>query len=385
MNRPDVRWEHVSHREIVDWVTQGRGAAVTERLEARLRSVAAALNANAELANGVLRQVDGGAWTGTAATVAAQAMRVLRDFDDTMRHHGEMNNLAAFGQSDNSSWVRANVPAVVETPRFPTGSPIDVLDSTVDYYYQLRAVKDAEEQARQVMRDYETMTVERITSLPPLAPAPQVVVSGREDTIVVDQLPPRDGVPDEGDGPRQSEPEDHEPLLSHEDAQQRRGDADGIGSSGHHSVGTPPVGDAGGDALPGGSSQTDPSGARSSLSGDGAAGHADETTRPITGPGVVGSEGDREPPRVGVPSVRGGHGGAPRGEGETYGRAKQGGLTGVAPTGTRQSDEDKEHQVRYRVPGSEIFEPDNVDGLLHDPFRPGSYVVPGSIGDDDDE
>jgi hypothetical protein len=37
------------------------------------------------------------------------------------------------------------------------------------------------------------------------------------------------------------------------------------------------------------------------------------------------------------------------------------------------------------VPGSEIFEPDNDGGLLYDPFRPGSFVAPASIGDDDDE
>lgn len=49
------------------------------------------------------------------------------------------------------------------------------------------------------------------------------------------------------------------------------------------------------------------------------------------------------------------------------------------------SKEDNEHKARYAILGAEIFEPDNDDGLLHDPFRPGSFVAPSSIGDDDDE
>jgi hypothetical protein len=72
------------------------------------------------------------------------------------------------------------------------------------------------------------------------------------------------------------------------------------------------------------------------------------------------------------------------GVGEVLGRATRGGQFGVVPSGAAKSDEDKEHRGRYAVPESEIFEPDNDDGLLHDPFHPGSYVAPASIGDDDE-
>jgi len=57
----------------------------------------------------------------------------------------------------------------------------------------------------------------------------------------------------------------------------------------------------------------------------------------------------------------------------------------MGTAGPTRSDEDKDHQVKYGVLGSEIFEPDNEDGLLRDPFRPGSFVAPATIGDDDDE
>src|SRR5690349_7894713 len=125
MTGPDVWWPGVSHTQIVDWIRKGRGAAVTETLEACLKSLAKALNDNANLANTVLQRVNGGEWTGSAAGVAAQAMEVMRDFDDTMGHRGETNNLAAFGQSDNSSWVRASVPPVVDawSGLLPTGGP----------------------------------------------------------------------------------------------------------------------------------------------------------------------------------------------------------------------------------------------------------------------
>ncbi|MFL6127093.1 hypothetical protein [Actinophytocola sp.] len=186
MTGPDVRWEGVSHRQIVAGVDRGPGAAATEALEARLERVTRALGENAGLADAVLREIDGG-WTGDAATVTAETLRLLRDFDDAMRHHGEMTGLTASGQSDGSSRVRASMPPVADPwpSLFPTGGPIDVLNSTVDVDHQLRAAREAEERARQVMRGYESTTVERVASLPPLSPAPRVVLDGDEDTIVL--------------------------------------------------------------------------------------------------------------------------------------------------------------------------------------------------------
>jgi hypothetical protein len=169
MTGPDVRWEGVSHRQIAAWVTHGPGAAATEVLKARLERVTRAFAENVRLVDAVLDKGD--------ATAGP-----LRDFDDAMRHHGEMACLTAAGQADGAAWVRANLPPLVDPWLFPTGGPIDVLNSTVDVDHQLRVAKEAEERARQVMRAYEATTVERVAALPPL-PAPPRDRTG--DTVVL--------------------------------------------------------------------------------------------------------------------------------------------------------------------------------------------------------
>lgn len=398
MNGPDVPWECVSHNQIVDWTSKGPGAAVTEALEARLKSVAEVLNANSDLIHATLQRVNGGEWTGNAAAVATQAMRVLRDFDDILGHHGEANVLAAYGQSDNASWVRASVPEVVDVraAQVPTGGPIDVLNSTVDHYHQQRLAKDAEEKARQVMREYEIMTTERVGALPPLSPAPQVAIGGGDDMIPAG--PGDAGAPDEDAPPRGGRPDGGDDAPPRSD-----GRADG---------GPPaPRADDSPDRSPSGADPVDPHGDRSRTDPSGASaarplvtppvdlGAPIEAARPVGGFGGVGDPrfagplpggiGAGQPAGPREPGSRGGQPGTgSRGATEMHGRARQGGSAGVAPvsaTGPRQSTEEKEHQVRYGVPGSGIFEPDNDNGLLHDPYRPGSFVAPASIGDDDDK
>ncbi|MCA1655720.1 MAG: hypothetical protein LC635_04600, partial [Pseudonocardiaceae bacterium] len=353
-----------------------------------------------------LQRVNAGEWSGNAATVAAGAMQVMRDFDDTMGHHGTTSTLAAFGQSGNAGWARSSVPPVVDARpvQIPSGSPLDVLNATEDYHEQQAAAKDAEERARQVMRDYQTMTTDRIEAMPPLSPAPQVVVAGHEDTITPrpgDTGPGSDGSSNGYVPPRGGEP----------------GDGDTGGGTGGGTAAPRPGGAAqGGPPVPVPPSVTEPSatdpsgtaGTRPPLTPSpvGAApATVGEPPRPTAAPfvgfGGPGADGGRGPlrgghpsggagPRVGEPGSRG----AQPGTGQVLGRggaasgATRGGAPGMAPFGAPgpgRTDEDKDHQVKYGVPGSEIFEPDHDDGLLHDPFRPGSYVAPASIGDDEDE
>jgi hypothetical protein len=384
VSTPDTRWDYYRHVQIAEWANSGRGAAVTELLEARLKSVAEVLKGSADTINGIMQHVSGGEWTGNAATLATQAMRVLRDFDDMLGHHGEMNSLAAYGQSDNSSWVRVSVPAVVDVqaPQIPTGGPIDILNSTVDYHHQVQAARDAEERARQVMREYETMTVGRIAALPPLSPPPQVVVAVSGTAPRIDLGP--------GNGPRDQQglsqvDKPNDPTRSEAPALQQ----------------VPPGGSSEDRSADNGGPSTDPSGVSdgqpplvSRVSG----GHTGEAAR--TGPvpvggfsPVVSEPGTRQlsgrPPNLAVPREAGARPGAGTRGAEVWGRgSKQVGAAGITPVGAAgpgRSDEDKDHQAKYLVPGSEIFEPDNDDGLLHDPFRPGSYVAPATIGDEDDE
>ncbi len=55
----------------------------------------------------------------------------------------------------------------VRATRVPTGSPLDALHATADHQQVLQAARDAEERAREVMREYESMTTTRIAALPP--------------------------------------------------------------------------------------------------------------------------------------------------------------------------------------------------------------------------
>lgn len=389
MSGPDVRWEGIPHQQIVFWVACGRGAKVTEVLEERLTTAAEALAQTADLANATLQRVNAGEWTGSAATLAAQAMQVARDFDDVMGHHGKMGSLAAFGQSDNADWAKSSVPPVasVVSPA-PTGSLIDMVNATRDYHEQLQAAKDAEEQARRVMRDYESMTSDRVAAMPPLSPPPRLVAADAADTIVVgpdgrDDLVRGDDAPRPGGAPAADQPD---------------GGRSGPGATGP-SAGTAvtPQGVSGrGDSVAGGTG-TVPGGDRGSGSGIGllpaddrrGSGGSDQR-------GFGGFVGDRRGPAGSVGGDRRGVGdGDRRGSGGLGGarivagggRGASAGAHGLAPlaAGRGPVDEERDHRVKYGLAGSEIFEPDHDDGLLHDPYRPGSFVAPATIGDDEDE
>lgn len=394
MSTPDTRWDYYRHIQIAEWANSGHGAAVTEILEARLKSVAEVLKGIADTMNGIMQRVSSGEWTGNAATLATQAMQVLRDFDDMMGHNGEMNSLAAYGQSDNSSWVKVSVPAVVDVraPQIPTGGPIDVLNSTVDYNHQLQAAKDAEEQARQVMREYESMTVGRISALPPLSLPSPVVVAVNEVAPLFDPGPDN-GARDQQGPPQVDKPNDSGkseapagPAVDGHQVPPGGNGSSGGGSAGSHGASTDSAGVSGGQppfvsSVPGGSTGETARTGVAPVGGFGAAvGTPGTDARPLRG-------GQPNGPRE--PGARGAQPGAGTRAGEVWGRGvRQGGAAGIAPVaaaGPGRSDEDKDHQVKYGVPGSEIFEPDNDDGLLFDPFRPGSFVAPATIGDDDDE
>lgn len=389
---PDVRWEGWSHEQIHERVSGGPGAAVTERLEARLASVSRALYENSDQVNATLQRVDGGEWDGGTATAAAAAMRVVRDFDDILGHHGKINGLAAFGQSDNAAWARANVPPYVDVRVLatPSGDPLDAFNATVDHHRALRAAKDAEERAREVMRQYQTMTTTRIAALPPLSPAPRLVVLTETDEPE-SALHPRSHNGD-GDVVRRADRlDDGNPATEPRPGGGERLPAGPAGRA-DSPVGAVP-GPSGRDAIPNVTDQprttvsarTAPSGSPAAIpdvvrgqwesAPPGAPPAAQPGARPESvlqdpRPGLLGTT--PQPPRGGFTA-------------ETGRNTGSGGPLGVAPGGHgRSADDDKEHHDRYAVAESAFFEPEDDDGMLHDLFRPGSHVAPPAIGDDDE-
>ena len=406
MTELDVRWEGWSHKQIHDRVQEGRGAATTEGLERALTDLSETLDAISGRLDGVVRRIDSGEWTGQAATAATSAIRVLRDFHETLAHHSRMNALAAYGQSDNAAWARANVPPYVDTRpmQAPTGSPLDAVNATADHQRELATARNAEERARQVMRQYEAMSTARVAALPELSPMPRLVITSGDDVTMVVDGPDRGDVRTPGNStPPGTGPSSAKPHPD-ESPQVPAGPPDGTdvpttpapapagpGTSGSGASGSGTAGFRPAHPVPGSADVSAPTRAATTdgfAAADGSAGPPDRAATDWAvadrgqGDGArsggVGVPGAR--PGVGAPQpvVRGGVAGLP-------GRVSRDGQVGAVPGGAARKGEDgKERHGRYAVPGSEIFEPDHDDGLLHDPFRPGSFVAPAAIGDEDE-
>lgn len=400
MDRPDVRWEAISHEQIVAWINSGAGAKASEWIESRLESISATLTETADTVHTVVQRLQAEHWSGSAATAAAQAMQALRDYDEELSHHSKLSFLATTGQSGNAAWARANVPPVVDMRMAlaRTGGPADVLANLTDLQQIQHDAQSAEDRARQVMREYESMTLERIAALrpPPTAPRMAVVTDDGNNGIMTPDVshpgnsadtaadpvrPPRS---DSLDSPKvRNDPTESSPTPV--DPQQR-------GSQ------TPPA-----TVIDTATAEPSTSTSGQSLIApvDGLSGNVREqphSAAPIdrfdTNEGPDSWRGqDRGGIGVKHPAVGGGpmaRNVLPRsGERPSFTEpAQRGGVTAMTPLGatrTAGSDEDKDHQRKYGIPVSEIYEPDHDDGMLLDPYRPGSYVAPASIGDEDEE
>lgn len=324
-------------------------------------------------------------------------MTTLRDFGDGMYFDSKSSNINAYGQSSHASKAKADVPPYVKVGPEPmvTGMPVDALSITEDYQEREAAAANAEKRAQEVMQNYTDTTTRWLSSMPELAPAPQVVM----DAAPADASMPKPGGSGPGDSgdtgfpaPRGSEPAPGPSTVD--------GPPAGAPAPGSTPSSVPPV------SSPPGATNTsavhqpfNPPTTAPGLTGD--------TTRAPAGPaapvGGFGIGGGTAGPRGGEPGGRGGQpvprGGEPGGRGVQPGArgaapieaaAKGGGRTtsGIAPMGAAgagRREEDEEHKVKYAMPSSDFFEPETEDGYLRDPFRAGSFVAPTAIGDDDED
>lgn len=389
---PDVRWAGHSHDEILRMVHSGPGAALTQHMEDRLKRAADSFDAASELVRTAIRDI-GEEWRGSAARGAGSAMRVLRDFDDQLQFLSTQCDITVFGQSSGAGFVRTNVPPKVDVgpEPAPVGAPIDILHAAEDYQAGQLAAKEAEARAREVMQEYTTLTIDRVSSMRKLSPAPQVVL----DVDAGSSAPPPDG-PHPPDGPYP--PGGPRPPR-------RPGPGEPRADTGTESTVDKP---APGPRLPGSTvddpvQRTSPGAAPDlpiSAGPAGVARGAEGTTRtPVGGfvgmPGVVDGErrGAEPGARVGErrgagPRARVGGSSTRVVAAEVLERSPGRGTAppGVAPVGGRRADEDdKAHEVRYGLPSSELFEPESHDGVLVDPYRTGGHVPPATIGTEGDE
>jgi hypothetical protein len=373
----DILWDGYSHREIVEMVKDGPGAALTAEMERHLKRVAGLLNELAEDVNRVMQRT-GEYWQGGAADAATSAMWVLRGIDDGMHFTSNLAGVRAFGQSDGAGWVRANMPPVVEVrPPMPTGGLIDILNASVDFQKQQAAAKEAEQRAREIMKRYTEVTRERAAAMTPLAPVPQVVLditATPRPPIVEPPLrlrnpvdePPEGGPvqgPDGGRGPAETGPRQPNPAsppvipgptqaaVAPGQAPVTAGTPSGPPPEHRGSVAAAPL--SAGGPMQGGS------------------GSRPLSASPGRGGGVP--SGGRGP----AGGLRGGSG---RGAALVSGTASRTGGGSPFGVGSRtRCDEDREHTDRYGVPSAEHFEPDEG----RDPHRAGWSVAPEVIGDEE--
>jgi hypothetical protein len=391
VNGPDVLWDGVPHQTIVEWVSRGPGAALTEQMEARLKSAAEALDHTSNLVNAAIQRA-GGDWQGSTANAATEAMRVLRGFDDGMHFTSNIAGIRAFGQSDGAGFARANVPPVVDVnPPNPTGGLFDILKSTVDFQKQQAAAKEAEERAREVMRQYSKATQERVASMTPLTPAPQVVLEVSPPPRPPTPPPPPPVVEpprprDPGNGPHQGG------SVQGPDGGAGPGQAGPTPPSATPGRTQPAVAPAQGSRPVTSGSPTDPilapggSGATAPPPAGGFAGRAPGGSSNLPPRSDPRGRGGEIPDGGRGRSGRAPGGAAPAGRGAApMARGAGAGIGGESPFGAgpgARREEDREHQVKYGVPTAEHFEPDD---LALDPHQAGWYVAPQVIGDSDEE
>jgi hypothetical protein len=393
MSGPDVRWDGVPHQTIVDWVSNGPGAALTKSLEQWLKAAEDVFDHASNLTNSAIQRA-GGEWQGATADVATDAMRALRNFTDGMFFTSKTAGIHAFGQSDGAGFVRTNVPPVVQAePPKLTGGLMDVIGSTIDFQHQQAAAKQAEQRAREIMEQYSAATKDRVAAMTPLTPVPQVVLTTASTSVgpppVVGPPPrphdpgpkPDTGAPEgnpgrvggpvqpHGGGPAQTHAPTPggPPAPTAPPAATRSAQAPGIAPPSAHeeaeagpvrlpaadSTGLPTVGPYGGKFSQG-------LGTRSI-----GLGVPEEKGAPATGRGPVDTA---VPGRAGTA-----RGGVPRAAGS------------AAPYGlgaTTKREEDRDRPAKYGLPSADHFEPD--DPAL-DPYRAGWFVAPDVIGDQDED
>lgn len=410
-------WDGVDHDRILEWVNTGPGAALTERMEAWLKGTAEALDEAVTLTQQAMQRLEPD-WSGQAAQGASSAMRVLRDFSDQMYYLSRIADITAFGQSSSAGYARTTVPPKVEVgpAPVPVGTPADIVAATRDYQDQQAAAKEAEQRARDVMREYTTVTQGRIDSLRTIAPVPRVVLevderaapgpAGSSPAAAGPATPSPAAAGPAAASPAAASPAAAGPAASTPAA---AGPADGavrVPEAGPgRAAGNGPTGQAG----PTGNGQVAPDHAvgRTGPAGvpggtgdqaDGPRPHLGPPGRRFVEPGGPGSpstgpirSGDesarrprdlviRDPLRQPVDSAR--RSGTPEPAGRNPARS---GFGGVAPVGGSNRSEDTEHEMRYGLPSSEPFEPETRDGVLVDPYHPGARVPPPSIGAEDED
>ncbi|HEY0804475.1 MAG TPA: PPE domain-containing protein, partial [Pseudonocardiaceae bacterium] len=159
----DSRWQGYSHQQLYDMLRSGPGPAAAGVTADRWSAMAGALaDIQQDISAGI--SASGASWVGAAAEAAHGALNPLGDWAQQASSAADVMRISAELQGDLLSKARAAMPTPGPIPVQP--NPISQLvTAQVDFEMAEIASHVAEQQAFQVMAQYESGTVDNTSTL----------------------------------------------------------------------------------------------------------------------------------------------------------------------------------------------------------------------------
>lgn len=170
----DNRWQGYSHRQLYEMLHSGPGSGAAGTVADRWSNMADALSdIQDEINNGVT--ASGATWDGTAADSARGALGPLGEWADQASTAADVMRISTELQGDLLAKARADMPAPVSVPQ-PPSQIGQVVTAQIDYEVAELSSQIAEQQAYQVMAQYEAATNDNTSTLGDFGEPPTLVV-----------------------------------------------------------------------------------------------------------------------------------------------------------------------------------------------------------------
>jgi hypothetical protein len=168
------RWQGYSHQELYDMLHAGPGSAAAGTVADRWSAMAGALaDIQQEIAAGVTAA--GATWDGSAADSARSAIGPLGEWAQQASTAADVMRISTELQGDLLAKARADMPVPVAVP--PQPGPVGrLVTAQVDFEVAELASQVAEQQAHQVMAQYEAATGDNTSTLGDFGEPPTLVV-----------------------------------------------------------------------------------------------------------------------------------------------------------------------------------------------------------------
>ena len=175
----DTRWQGYSHQELYDQLNSGPGAQAAAPAADTWAGLSQALDElQQDIGAGV--RASGASWEGIAADSARDALGPLGDWAQQASSAADLMRVSTELQAGLLAKARADMPVPVQvTAEQPNGLVTalqHLIGEQTDHEIQEAAANAAEQQAFQVMAQYESGTFDNTATLGDFAPPPDLVV-----------------------------------------------------------------------------------------------------------------------------------------------------------------------------------------------------------------